>query len=479
MNAKQFWFFFCFLFFVYNLVLLVNDSYSINYLIVETSDPLYDNQTNYMICTHLDEFLKKNKFKSSAETTIHDYLNLTFIGIDNLLNTTNLLKLNETYLFNFHICFPTTKDELEKDEPLNQYLRYVWTSLYAYSNGKHPFSYEKIYYKSDALSSIYLRAHKYKVFGRSHLTNPDCRTVEGEFESSRFNCLNECFKGLNFKRGLYRTGDKITGNRVNEAKIADHYMKPATIRNETAYLQSYNFFEKNQIDKNLKLCFRICPKNDCFFEAYDTIRIDPVYYANYLVKEGRSKLDLKADIYTAYYSMNDFHYQILSLITLFFGKSVSQLLFNLLNLLIYKTRNVYRRNCFISSIYSKIVLIIHLLLCAFVVYRSLVNFGEYKFKTYYPNKTSVLNYSSEPFSLVICFPVQLAYGGEELKNSTFLETSNVSEIVAQTDYLFHAEVLSIYASYGFKTITDNFKWSISRKVLFKNSSFDGRICLSR
>ena len=49
--TSQIWFALTLLFLIHSLVLLVNDSYSINYLIVEKGDQLYDDHTNYLICT--------------------------------------------------------------------------------------------------------------------------------------------------------------------------------------------------------------------------------------------------------------------------------------------------------------------------------------------------------------------------------------------------------------------------------------------
>ena len=127
------------LFLIHSLVLLVNDSYLVSYLIVEKDDRMYDNHTNYLICTQFI-YIKENdqlKDKTKVEdVSIKSFLNYSISSIEDRLNTTNLFQLNQSYIFFDYVCFSTNKEELEKKIPLNGYLKCYLSLLFIYSKRK-------------------------------------------------------------------------------------------------------------------------------------------------------------------------------------------------------------------------------------------------------------------------------------------------------------------------------------------------------
>ena len=143
------------------------------------------------------------------------------------------------------------------------------------------------------------------------------------------------------------------------------------------------------------------------------------YYYNYLSKEGKDKIDLQTIIYLAYYSMNDFCAQFFGLIALFTGCAVVNLLTKIINWLIVKIQTKYRnqnRRCvekyfkyinrYLKLTFSKSRLIIILISLIFVLVQSGLMINDFKFKSTHPNKTTSLTYFSDPFSIVVCFPIK-------------------------------------------------------------------------
>ena len=94
--------------------------------------------------------------------------------------------------------------------------------------------------------------------------------------------------------------------------------------------------------------------------------------------------------------------------------------------------------------------------------------NDYKFKLNYPNKTSLFNYSSDPFSVVICFPIQLAfYKDKQIKkerDSYIFKIRNFTQIEKKTNNLVKKEVFEKWISYGTKVV--KFKFVESEKVFF-------------
>ena len=476
--AFQIWFSLSLLFLIRYLILLIDESYSINYLIVEEGDKLYHNRTNYLICTPFSEIKYYDQLKDETkveDVSIESFLNYSKKGIEHRLNTTNLFKLNESYIFLDNICFLTNKSELEKEIPLNGYLKFYMSYLFIYSGGKQPFFNEYIYFKTDGLDSFYLKTYKQKVYGMQYLkSSSNCFTYNDQLASNKYHCLNNCFKKFKTDGGFYNLTDEKKFNLNHIVNQNKNQLTP----------QISNEIKTKDI---LKSCLTKCPENDCFWETYNTIRIDHDYYNKYLIKEGRYKVDLQTNIYLAFYSVNDFYAQLFGLISLLTGATSVGLLTKIINLSINRTIIVD----FLSKIinwpikkvkcltllykylkylkYLKANLVIVFICLILVLVQSALVVNDYKLKSAYPNKTSALTLSSEQFSIVVCFPIYEA-------NDKILKTKNLSHIEKETESEFKKRVLfNIF--YGPDSI--KFNWKFSKKAIFKSSVFNNETCLTR
>ena len=478
------------LFLIYSLVLLVNDSYLVSYLIVEKDDRIYDNHTNYLICTPFTEIKKNDQLKDKTkveDVSIKSFLNYSISSIEDKLNTTNLFQLNQSYKFFDFVCFSTNKEELEKEIPLNDYLKYYSSFLFIYSKGKQLAFKEWIYCKSNELNSFYLKTYKQKVYGEQYLkSSSKCFTYQDQLASNKYHCLNKCFKDLKVKRNFYNANE-------NETLSLNFIMK----EDKNQFIQQINNDEIESVDilafyginkSYTSSCLIKCPENDCFWETYNTILITKSYYDNYLSKEGKDKIDLQTIIYLAYYSINDFYAQLFGLIALFTGCTVVSLLTKIINWLIKKIQTKYRnQNCryvekYLKLIFSKIRLIIILISLIFVLVQSGLMINDYRFKSTHPNKTTSLTYSSGQFSIVVCFPIEVWIRNADrkvlnLKNFKFLNSNNFSEIELMTESMFEDNFDFIKINYGINKI--NFNRTVSKEVIFKNSIFNDQSFLSR
>ena len=204
--AFRIWFSLSLIFLIRCLMLLVDESDSINYLTVEEGDQLYDNHTNYLICTPFSHIKYRDQLKDKTkveDVSIESFLNYSIKSIENRLNTTNLFKLNQSYIFSNNVCFLTNKSELEKEIPLNRYLEVYFSYLFIYSGGKQPFFNEYIYFKTDGLDSFYLKTYKQKVYGMQYLkSSSNCFTYNEQLASNKYHCLNKCFKRFKNQRSF-------------------------------------------------------------------------------------------------------------------------------------------------------------------------------------------------------------------------------------------------------------------------------------
>ena len=455
--ASQIWFALTLLFLIHSLVLLVNDSYSISYLIVEKDDRMYDNYSNYLICTHLSKIKMNNQLKIKPKiqnVSIEIFLNYSISSIEHRLNTTNLFQLNQTYIFYYNFCFPTNKEELEKEIPLNGFLKYYSSFLFIYSKGKQPAFNERIHFKPDDKSnSFYLKTYKQKVYGKQYLkSSSKCFTYQDQLASNKYHCVNKCFIKFKIEGSFYNFNDNET------------FSLNLTMKEDNDEIESKDLLES---------CIIKCTEIDCFWETYNTVLIPKYYYDGYLSKEGKDKIDLKTIIYLAYYSMNDFYAQLFGLIALFTDATAVNLLIKIINWLIKKIKNKYLKfilNKHLKFIFSKIRLIIISFILIFVLIQNGLMINDFRFKSTYPNKTTSLTYSSDSFSIVVCFPLV----GQNKKT---LKQIDFSLMEKETYSIFEENINSISIRYGYNNI--NFTLIFSTNVIFKNSTFDGQNFLSR
>ena len=323
-------------------------------------------------------------------------------------------------------------------------------------------------------------------------SSPKCFTYQDQLASNRYDCLNKCFKDLKVKQSFYDSNGYETFG-LNLIMKEDKNQFTQQINNDE--IESDDILAFYGINKSYaSSCLTKCPENDCFWETYNTITIPKYYYDDYLSKEGKDKIDLQTIIYLAYYSMNDFYAQLFGLIALFTGCTVVNLLTKIINWLIEKIQNKYRnQNCryvekylkyinrYIKLTFSKSRLIIILISLIFVLVQSGLMINDFRFKSTHPNKTNSLTYSSDPFSIVVCFPIELVWIASRkesnFKNFEILESNNFSEIELMTKSMLEENIDFIEINYGFYKI--NFNRTASKEVIFKNSTFFNQSFLSR
>ena len=245
------WYCLCLLFSFYSLKSLVDDFYSVNYKIVEKKDVLYDNITNFMICSPLKEIKAKNRLNfSTKETKLRTkvFLNYTKSSIEDYLGKKDFFKLNESYIYFDKFCFLIDKAKLENSLSVSKYLQKYFLFLYLYSNGKRPFHYDYILHKNDSANSIYLRVTKRKVYGEEHLKRK-CFFFEDQYFSSVFYCLNKCLKVKSkLNLGFYEYNDE---NVFDLNLISSRAKESVKIGNFDKILKS-----------KFSFCLNKCPKND-------------------------------------------------------------------------------------------------------------------------------------------------------------------------------------------------------------------------
>ena len=200
MNAKiKIWFCLCLIFSVYNLKLLINDRYYVNYKIVEKEDDLYKEEgINYLFCISITEIKKKEWQLDSKlkNVSLQDFLNLTVSVIKEELKVVKIeiddafLKMNKSIIFMQNFCHPFVKKDLAT---LEKFVQVYETDFFAFSQTKLPFYYEYIYKKIDKSNHIHLKVVRNKIYGENFL-NLKCSNYDDQSKSNRLNCVNDCYK---------------------------------------------------------------------------------------------------------------------------------------------------------------------------------------------------------------------------------------------------------------------------------------------
>ena len=476
------WLFLCLALFAQNLIDLMSNRHQLSYKIVEQGDVLFDadHDLNYLVCTPFWKIKRENTLTYELETQIasaRSFLNHSIVSIERRLKVKGLFSLNESAIFNEHVCFPTTKSELEKERMhFNKFLRvYGIQSIFIYSKEKQPNFYERAHERNNGLYSIYLRAYKKKVFKANHLLNADCSNRAHQIHHDRFTCLNRCFKKNEMSSGFYRFDDEGTFDLSELLKEKKRIAKREANKKEEALKVLWKL-PTFIATEGAEDCLKRCPKRSCFWEVVISMKIDYDYYVDYLQKEeGKEKVDLQLNTYAAFYSMNDFYLQLFGLLTLFTGTSVLRLLHSILSLVLsVATRKIepLLRNEKLLRIFRLILSNLkHVptLLC-FVLFlvQGLAMVNEFRFHSNYPNRTSSLNFSSEPFSVVICF-IRFKADASNLRKLTF------NSIEEASNSLLSERTKSIEIYSGNKRIEPKF----SDEVLFKSSKYNDSFWLSR
>ena len=151
--ASTLWLCLCLVLLVHNLIELMSDRHQLSYKIVEKGDRFFDedHDLNYLACTPFWVIKVENSLTYEQATqivSVKSFLNHSVASIERRLNVAGLFRLNESHIFNYHVCFPTTKTELEKGDeegkPFNRFLRiYGFQNIFIYSKEKQPNFYER------------------------------------------------------------------------------------------------------------------------------------------------------------------------------------------------------------------------------------------------------------------------------------------------------------------------------------------------
>ena len=456
------WYCLCLLFSFYSLKSLVDDFYSINYMIVEKEDELYETTTNFMICSPLEKIKAKNRLNfSTKETKLRTkvFLNYTKSSIEDYLGKKDFFKPNESYIHDDQFCFLVDKAKLENSSSISKYLQNYYLFLYFFSNERRPFHYDYALGKNDFENSIYLRVTKHKVYGKEYLEKK-CFHFKDPYPSSVFYCLNKCLMEENeLNLGFYEYNDK-----------GDFDLK--LINNQTTESVNIENLEKI-LESKFSFCLNKCPKNDCFTEIFEIMQIKEYYYKNILLKEKFDKIDFYTKIYKAFYSTDDFWLQWFGLIALFLNTSVFYLL-PFLVILLAKKLKILNHKYFIL-IFPKFKIFLVILILIFIIIQSLLMVKEYDSKSKYPNKTGNLNFQfeSQPILLTICYPIENWTLNESkiLKNSSFQQI----ELITENGNEKFIENKTLY--YGFTG--RELHWIKKSKVLFKTIILNNQSFLSR
>ena len=466
---RRFWCILCSAFLAYNLKLLFDGFYSTNYKLVEVGDNLHDETTKIAACTHSSNIVKKNqdmgdkaiKLKQ-VNVDVRSFLRVSIEMIENCLDTKNLFSVDQSYIFRGFICFLLNQTTYERNQKAREFLKEYSVFLFAYSPGKQPFLYEYVfrnYINPDSLKII-----KQKVYGPQYLASSNCRNQRDQFLASKLNCLRKCDFRWPTDRSFSWPADFDPPDSDRLYDLIDLIEK----KPERGDLHPSNHFEKNSDNETFRKCIQRCPKEDCYSETYDSIT----------VKNGRMEINIKTEIFRAYYSSTQFWSQFFGLLTLFTSTSVTDTVPHLMSLAAKKLKTSHQ--AYFVRFLPKIKLSLVIFSSIFILAQSILMITDYRFEKSFPNKTIIWNFSSEPFSVIICLPVEtLFYGDKKIekdRNLRILGSSTFKQLEIKTR-AFENGVEAIKLLHGNQI--KNLSWTMSEKVLFKNSSCDGRKCLSR
>lgn len=478
MATSKIWMFFCLIFGILNLKLLIDGYGNVNYVLVDKGDRLYENTTNYVICIQFENLKKWDTLNHRPPTgyvstsVFLDYALLSIKRNIEAVEKEHLLKLEQSYVFKSHVCYMVSKGELERIVSLPLFLQTYQIRLFVFSNGKQPYFYDYVFFKYEISKSIYLHIYKQKVYGKAYLQNSNCFTFRNQIESGRFRCLDRCFIEKKIDLGFFLHSD--TGSFDLNLLMNGRESNLPT-KNESALER----FAHLHHDEEFQACLNLCPESDCFHETYNSVRIKQSYYEEFISPIRSDQIHIVSKIYTARYSTTDFWLQFFGLLTLFTRTSVVGTL-PLLVILISKQFEIDKRRYF-ALIFSKFKFILVVFSFIFILSHSIQMVNEYDVKFNYPNSTSTLSYvfEIESFKAVICFPVEFLMYGDKIeagRNRKILEEFTLNEIKNLTRN-GSSEIRKAYLAHG--VTIEELELKSSEDVLFQNSTFNNQTCLAR
>ena len=459
---QRFWCLLCSLFLAYNLKVLFDDFYSVNYKIVEKGDQLHDEVTKIAACTHPKWIIQNNaemdKNKIEVDRVMvgaKAFLNLSIAMIENRLGAKNLFSTDQSYIFRDLICLLINESSYN-DPSMKNFLILYKVQLFTYSPGKQPFFYEYTY--NNYVNNDSLRILKQKVYGPQYLANPKCRSNRGQFLVSKFNCLRSC--AFNSPVDFHPPD---TDRLFNQSDLIDLKNYPLDLTPGKIH------FKGDSNTKIFRRCLEKCPRDDCFSETYNTIT---------LRGNNRMEIHFESFFYKAYYSTTQFWLQLFGLFALFTSTSVTHTVPHLMSLAAKKLKASHQ--IYFDRFFPKFKLVLFIFSTIFILAQSILMIIDYKFEKSFPNRTAIWKFSSKPFSLFICLPIEtLIYNDsaiEEGRNSQILRNLSFEQLEKKTrEFKKGVEKIQLLHRNRVKKLS----WTLTGKVLFKNSSFNSLSCLSR
>lgn len=512
MNPKL-WFALCLLFGAYNLRQLIDDYFLLNYMIVEPGDLLYNNQTNYLLCTQFEEIGSKNalKFRPDAadlrNATPAVLLNYSILAIEQRMGESGLFQLNQSFVVWDKVCFLLPMADPESGRILERFSDHYAPIFFIFSDTKRPFFFEYDLYrnKNNRVTTIFLKIQKQTVFAGEYLARPAaCAKLANQFASSRFACLNKCFIRFGLHIGFY--GYEDSGGfdmraMVNEQSLGaqsgkDKLKKSLTqkafqpkqkqIKKPIKFIQSQYLLQG--FNNNFDVCLLQCPDFSCFYEISNAVRIRRFYYERFLSKLNIDKIDLQSFAHVAYYSTSDWYLQFFGLLTLFANTSIFDVTC-LVVVRLAKALGKEQHRCFVSMLRPFKALLVAFAV-VFIFVQSTWMLQDYRFRSAYPNRTNILKFTSkfEPFSIVVCFPVEtIIYHHEEIAqaqhyqfahNDELLKSWPLAKLRSLTDHAMKNKTTGLFLFYGF--VSKQFVWKVKENIIsFRNITCGNRTCLAR
>lgn len=476
-------------------------------MIVEEDDKLYEDFTEFLICISFMEIQRLNSEIGNLNfyyshllghnVSVSIYLNYSLTSVETYLNVSNLFQLKKSYLLCNFPCFLTTKDELNKDLPLYGLFNHYETFIYPFFKNRQT-TYNQIIYetkRSYNLDGVQIK--KQKVYNDNYLLDLDCINDDSRYDK---NCLNHCLEKYieyaNF--GFYDYANDY--HKIEMINYTDDYDENSneTLANDNQLSDEEGTSSSDdgaEISKkeyeNFKNCYEKCSKDSCSYETFNCQLTN---------KSTDNKLIVRTSVYKAYFTIDDFWIQLIGLILFFVDNCLINILFFFAISILRRFKKIKKnkyfhfllsrlktnRHRYFRLFNSKIKFIGYILFVIFFVTASLSMYSEYDLEKNYPNKTAFVNFSNEIPALIACFPVSYLLNGHNLSGTTDQQldlTRNLTfnDIESLTDGKIVNNNIIRYVKFGYvnQIREEEFKWTISKEVLFRSSEFSGLSCLSR
>lgn len=223
---------------------------NINVSVIEFLDYSFKSIQDYLNQTSLVK-MQENQlvYEQNVNVSAKLFINYIIKSVQKNLKSNHTFKINETFIYYNAACFLSSKKDLETEKPFDGVLGlHASTYLYLQLKGRQlvysEFSYQKY---NDKTFYNNLNIRKSKVYNQKYLQNPNCVKVAAKLTTDRINCVNGCSDKVESKIGFYDYQNKnkfnleivmhdITrnvSNKINEDKIHMPKNETKSIKNET------------------------------------------------------------------------------------------------------------------------------------------------------------------------------------------------------------------------------------------------------